>query len=477
MRAWIGVSAADVAFRLVVQLLTTVVIARALSPEEFGLAALTLTFVVMVGMLLSTPFEEALSQRKVLNTTHLQSALFASFGLTLVLAIASLALAPLLARLAEAPALATLVPLSMLFLFGQGPSAVARAVLRRRRKFVRLAILQSASMAIACGVAVAAALADWGVFALIFQRLIPFVAQPAIAALFALKAGARAMILPKGNRHSLRDLSRVSSFHLLRVGLEYAIPVVMAFLVNGFFGATVLGWLNIAMRLTEPLRMGIASVGHSIVFAQLVKHRGDMRATGAATSTVITNVASAAVPAFVGLAVCAPLLMPLVVGPGWDAAIPIAQSLCLAAAISVPFRYLYSGFLVYERPEYSVFCLGASLASAVVTMNAISMYGTGHDIGLAIVVSEFTAAGLGLFFLTYLGSVRALLPIQDLVMIWISTGVMFAGLHWGTVNFHSFSQDVASLPIMVGCGILIYICGLFFLSRRTFMMLMKLVKR
>ena len=57
LKSWIGASAGDVITRLAAQMLSTVVIARVLSAEDFGLASMILTSVAILGAFVSLPFE------------------------------------------------------------------------------------------------------------------------------------------------------------------------------------------------------------------------------------------------------------------------------------------------------------------------------------------------------------------------------------------------------------------------------------
>lgn len=383
----------------------------------------------------------------------------------------------MIAHWTSIPSLATLIPFATIFLFGQGPGAVARAMMRRQRKFVRLAAIQSGSMAFACLLAVAAALSGWGTVALIFQRMMPFIAYPVISVVTALGRGRNAVLIPRWNKTCFDELSRVSWYQLLRIGFEYMTPAAMSLLVNGLFGTAILGQLNIAMRLTEPLRSGIASIGHNIVVTQL--KQAEVRGENIANSTakIVTNMAAVFVPAFFGIAVCAPVLLPLLVGPGWDESIPIAKTLCLAAAISVPFRYLYSGFLVSGRPEYGVICAGLSFLAMMLAIPMIWWAGDASDIGLAQVLAEATVMVTGGLLLLRFGKLSDLQPLLSVVKIWAAAALMYILAGYPYFNLEFAMPKFWGLMMIAVNGAIIYTLLLYIFCRDCFNNLYILVYR
>ena len=89
------------------------------------------------------------------------------------------------------------------------------------------------------------------------------------------------------------------------------------------------------------------SVGHNLAFSVLVRLQTDARALTSRPETA-AGTGFFIIPAFVGLAVSAPVLLPLV-GPGWDES--TRQMLCLGVGIALPFRFTFRVFRPWS-PEY-----------------------------------------------------------------------------------------------------------------------------
>lgn len=424
-----GASAADAIVRLVAQMLSTVIIARLVPAEDFGLVLLVLTAIGFVGAFIGVPFEESLTQRRRLMAGHLQTALFVSLLLTGVSILLLVVLGPALEAATNVPGLATWLLVASLFLIGQGPGAVARALSRRQSRFVDLAIAQAVSVVLASIFSVLAALAGWGVFALVLQRMLPIVLYPIFAGGLAWWRCQAVMIPPRWHAARFREMLRFSWLHLTDTGVDAATPAVLTFLVNAHFGTVRLGELNIAMRIVEPLRSAIGSIGHNLVFAMLVRLQTQPQQLVEAAGRITANIAVLAVPAFLGLAASAPILLPLLVGTGWESAIPLSRLLCVAAAVSVPFRYFFSAYSALGRPEWGLAGSTIGLLAMVAVLEISVLTGLPFATGLAVIGNEAATAVFAATLAWFLAG-GITVSLSTIGRIWIAGTVMAALVSW-----------------------------------------------
>ena len=391
-RVWIGASTIDVALRLAAQLAGSVVLARILTPEEFGLATMALVVVTVMAALLGLPFEESISQRPRLRTAHLETVLAASFALTLAGVAGVAAAGPLVEAATGTPGFAAVLLVASLFLFAEGPRAIYRGTARRTRRFVDLAVCQAAAQVLASAAAIAAGIWGLGVYALVIQRMLPNLLHPVLGGLIWAWRGRRVWIAPRWHRARFREVARFSTLHLADVSVLTATPAVLAFLVNGAFGTAALGQLNVALRIVDPLRSGLLGIGHNLAFSALVGKQDRPGALASAAGSIGAGVAVIVMPAFVGLAATAPVLLPILVGPGWEAAVPLSQILCLAVAASLPLRVFHTGFLALGRPEYNLMASTLGMVALVAAFVAAHRVGLPHVAGVAFLAGEAALA-------------------------------------------------------------------------------------
>lgn len=429
-KLWIGASAADTITRLAVQLASTMVVARILTAEEFGLASLVLGVTTIMAAFIGLPFEELLAQRRKLYTSHLETSLFVSAVLTAISVGFSALAGPVIEKLAHAPGFAVALVIGSALLFAQGPGAVARAIARRHRRFVDLSICNALSTVLGSVLSVVAAFAGWGVYALILQRLLPNVFFP-ILALIALKwRGQRIWIPMRWHAVRFRELFRFSWLHLADVGVTNAGPATLSFLINAYFGQAVLGMLNIALRIVDPLRSALLSVGHNLAFSILVRLQTDARKLTTKAAEITADTGFFIIPAFVGLAVISPVLLPKLVGPGWDSSVPLSQMLCLAVAFSLPFNFYFSGYSALGRPEYGLYGSALSLLAMVVVFLGCAWAGLPQTVGIAFVTYEVAKVVVAVALALPISGRDLTRALVEILRIWVGSLAMAGILHW-----------------------------------------------
>ncbi len=169
---WIGAGLADAAGRLVILSVTTAFLARILPPGDFGATALTLSIVTAFSMAVGTPYEEALTQAKVVRRDDLGAVL----ALSMVAALGFLALCVpvgfLLDHVYERADLRLLLPTTGLLLLAQGPMTLATAVARRRKAFYIINASSILGHVIGAVIAIGLGLAGAGIWSLVALRIV-----------------------------------------------------------------------------------------------------------------------------------------------------------------------------------------------------------------------------------------------------------------------------------------------------------------
>src|SRR5690606_4168466 len=188
------------------------------------------------------------------------------------------------------------------------------------------------------------------------------------------------------SRRRLAEMQRFILPHLADRAVEAGTETGFTMAVSALFGPAGLGHLNIAMRLTEPIRSVIGVAGHYVGMSIFARLQSDPASLREALLTAVTTAAMLAFPAFAGLGLCAPALIVLMAGPGWETSIPLAQCLAAAALIAVPCGLLHTAFTAIGRPEYSLASSLIELAAATAGLLTLT--------GLGILAAGVTRAGM-----------------------------------------------------------------------------------
>jgi PST family polysaccharide transporter len=315
------------------QLVVGVVLARLLTPADFGVTALAYVVLGLAQPLGDLGLGNAIVQRAGLTERHVRTAFMFSTLMGLVVAAALVIVAPLgAAVMRDANVTSVLRALSAGFVF-RGAAVVAQALLRRHLDFRRQVLIETASYTLGYGgVAVSLALLGYGVWSLVWgslaQTLIASIAQLAVV------------------RHSIRPLLAPRELEdLLGFGLGAAVSACVNyialnadyFVIGRLMGAFNLGLYSRAyglMNLPQTYAAGVMSV---VMFPALAQVQGEPARVRSGYLLVTRLTAIIAAPAMTAMAIVAPHLVRALYGPQWIGAVVPLQIFSLAGY----FRALY----------------------------------------------------------------------------------------------------------------------------------------
>lgn len=461
VRLWVGIAAAEAAGRLALQVCVTAFLARMLVPEEFGSAALVLTIMALLAVCVETPFEEALSQRRVLRRRDLEAALAASFVAAFVGIAVAAGFGQAAAAIFEHADFALILPVASLILLAHAPLAIAIAVARRRRAFGHINLANFLGHCFGAAAAIAAAYAGWGIWALICFRIVVVV-----VCAISLSISMRLNIVPRWNRQRIAGFASFARMILAARLVENLIYLVFNFLVGHTFGLGVLGYVNMAMRIVEPVRGAVAAIGHNISFAFFMAARGDGERMIAVIREGSRQSGLLSAPIFMGIAAVSPVLIPALAGPGWDMAAPIAALLAMGGMFLMPSQIVAAALSVDGKPEYVLYASLVGFASLVSALALVALAGLGPvavgatrlmaDVAQSIAIIGLGCAATGL-------SRRALL--RDVAVPWGAACGMASVVMAMHLALPPSIPPFIVLAILVATGVLAYGGVLFVVAR------------
>ncbi len=150
---------------------STMVLARLLTPEDFGLLAMVTAITNFVRMFKDIGLSTATIQKADINHTQISTLFWINVAIGLTLAVVTVALAPAVSWFYSEPRLTLItLALAIAFIFG-GLSVQHQALLQRHMRFSTLAAIQITSTAVSVVIAIAAALYGLRYWALVLMQI------------------------------------------------------------------------------------------------------------------------------------------------------------------------------------------------------------------------------------------------------------------------------------------------------------------
>ncbi len=306
----------------------TLVLARLLTPNDFGLAGMVLVFVGLIQLFADFGFSASLIQHKVVTDKDRSTAFWMNLAVGILLTGVGIAAAPLVARFYHEPQLKPLlIALSFTFLIGALGSTQA-SLLTRDMRFRSLELAAMFGAIAGAAAAIVAAVAGAGPWALILQSVATTTTSTACL-WFALGWTPRNGV----SVASLRKLWGFGAGVFASRIFGYLGRDTDNFLVGRFLGAQSLGIYGMAYTvIAMPFDRVLAPI-QALLQPMFARLQDDLARTRNAWLQGLRMTTALIAPLTIGVLVVAPDLVPVLLGHRWLPAVPVLQVLAYVGAI------------------------------------------------------------------------------------------------------------------------------------------------
>ena len=307
-----------------IQFVISVILARLLLPEDFGLLGMVVVFTGFATLFNDLGFGAALIQKKTLEEQHLSSVFWLNLGVGFFLTLLFMALAPLIASFYKEPQIVPLTRIVSIIFFVGAFGIVQKNLFSRKMQFKVLAAIDLLAVSIAGIIAIALAFAGYGVWSLIAQ-LVSFTILSVL--LLWLRSNWHPRFIIK--RRALKELWPFSSNLLGAQLLNYGVRNVDYLLIGRYVGSAGLGiYTRAYTTMLLPINQVTAVVGR-VMFPALSRIQDDISKVKQVYLHANRMIALVTIPLMLGLLVVARPFVLTLYGPKWAAVIPVLQILCL----------------------------------------------------------------------------------------------------------------------------------------------------
>jgi teichuronic acid exporter len=442
-------STLEIASRYGVQFLLVIVLARLLSPADFGLIAMLLVFTSIGALLVDAGFATALVQRQQ-TTPDDETTVFAFAACSG--AIAGLAIwlaAPLIAGFYQEPRLVPLTHAIAWVLPLGGLAAVPDALLTKRLQFERRARAQLLASGISGLIAIMLALRGFGVWSIAWQVVAEMLVRTTGLWFFAHWKPTGRLSLA-----SFKGLFGFGGYMLLTRLLDTLYTRAQALLLGRLFDASTLGYYTLAQNAQQAPANFIGTVLSRVglpVFAELADQPARLR--GAFRMSLRMSL-FVFLPCMIGLALAAGPIVAFVYGPHWLTAAPVLSLLALASAFW-PLHVLNLAALTSQGR--SDLLLRLEIMKKVVSFTLIILVSPLGPVAVAaaVLASSLYGAVINTHYskrmLDYGLAAQLLDQRLTIYLCAISAGVGWSILHWTLPSLlHTVIAIVAATVVYIG---------------------------
>jgi lipopolysaccharide exporter len=435
-------------------LISTLILARLLSPADFGVVAMALSFIFMAELLTAFGFDIAIIQDRNATREHYDTAWTCNALMGLSITVLMLAAAWPIAHFYRKPELSWVVVALSFGPLLSGIENIGVVAFRKELDFRREFRFQVSRKFLGFIVVVPLAFLLRSYWALVAGILFSKLAGTVISYLMH-------PFRPRFSLSRVRELFVFSRWLLFNNALGFAKERISDFFIGRVQGPAALGTYNIAYELANlPTTEISAPINRALLpgFAKIETQSETVAAYGMAVGVL----SAVALPAAAMIFATAPFLVPVLLGAKWLAAIPLMEILA------------FNGALLLFQSSMCAVLLGRGFAARVTAANACFV--VLQTTLLAVLVVPFGVVGAAsaalasslLCMPVYLYQVRASLGVSPWLFAKAATRPLLAALlaaaavRWALPTHDPGMGLLTTLPWLAGgmsLGLLVYLAS------------------
>jgi O-antigen/teichoic acid export membrane protein len=352
-------------------LISTAVLARLLLPADFGLVAMALSVAALVELVTLLGFDLALIRQNNATRAHFDTAWTLGLIFKTIAATSIIFGAPYVAEFYSEPRLTEVMYVYAAIAFISGLENIGVVAFRKELEFSLEFRFQLTKKLLAVGATVALALYFRSYWALVLGSLLSQVIGVGLS--YALHS-----YRPRLCLRAWREMLGFSSWLVFNNFAAYVRGRGADFVIGRFLGPVPLGGYRVASEIALlPTTELYAPVMRAVFpgFSKLVEDKAALRRAYVAAQGAVTAVT---LPAAIGVIILAEELVRLLLGPGWEIAIPLIQILGLSGAAKLFHGNRHSLFMAIGRPYW----VGIMETIEVAIMYPLMIYWLSHGHGV-----------------------------------------------------------------------------------------------
>jgi O-antigen/teichoic acid export membrane protein len=360
--AWIG--GASVA-RLALRVVSVAILARLLTPHEYGVVAGALIAMDFAAMIYGMGLAPTLVQRKEVRPEHIATAFFSALFMAVVAAVGLWYAAPLVAELVQIPELTQILKvLAWLTPFGAF-SVLCEALLARNMQVKKVAIRPLFSFTISTFlVGVPMAWYGFGYWSLVAMQAVDLVVSAAVLGFAARKL----LIWPRFSRRAFTELWRLSLGFTINQPFSYLAYNADRFIIGRVLGTATLGLYTRASFFASTAATLFANIARLSVFPAMAKVQQDKERLRNGLLKSFSVLAFLTLPVSAFCVIFAKELVDLLLGDKWHMAVAPFAVLSAALYFTLAWRNCAALFQALGHPYWITaihICRAAALIAGI----------------------------------------------------------------------------------------------------------------
>ena len=309
-----------------VTLLVSVILARILSPEDYGIIAIVNIFIAFANVFVAYGFGNSLIQKKDVNALDYSTVLFFNIGLTFFLYLTLFFLAPLISAFYGKgyEILTPVLRVLGLRLILSGINSVQQAYVAQKMIFKKFFVATLSGTIISAIVGIIMALTGFGIWALVAQSLLSPIINTVVLTISLKKKVIFAFSISR-----LKSLWSFGSYMLLSGILMTFFEELRALLIGKVYTSKDLAYYDKGKQFPNIIVSNTTTSLSSVLFPKMSKEQDEISVLKETMRKTIRFSSFIMSPLLLGLFAVSESFVCLLLTPKWLPCVPLLQSFCI----------------------------------------------------------------------------------------------------------------------------------------------------
>lgn len=451
-----------------VQFVFSIILARLLSPSDYGIIAMVTIFFAVAQSFVDSGFSNALVRKTDRVEEDLSTCFYFNIGVGIIAYIVLFLIAPLVANFYNQPILSPIIRITGLGVILNSLCVVQQALFTIKIDFKSQAKITLSATVISGIVGILLAYQGYGIWALVWQGVASSIVRMGLLWLMS-KWRPRTGFSKSSFNYLFGYGSKLLASGLLDTIYNNIYPIV----IGKFYNPAQLGNYSRALGWAQLPSANITSILQRVTFPVLSAIQDDSLRLQNSYRRLLKLSAFIVFPLMMGLASMSSPLIRVILTAKWDGCVLYLQILCFALmlypihAINLNLLQVKGRSDIFLRLEIIKKIIGVVILIITIPLGITAMC-------LGMVFSSIICLIVNTYYTSRFIDVGLLTQLKDLRIILINSLVMGGGIYILT----SFI-DIEGLKLVMGIviGFLLYFIGSFYFSKAELQEVISLIKK
>ena len=451
-----------------VQFVFSIILARLLSPSDYGIIAMVTIFFAVAQSFVDSGFSNALVRKTDRVEEDLSTCFYFNIGVGIIAYIVLFLIAPLVANFYNQPILSPIIRITGLEVMLNSLCVVQQALFTIKIDFKSQAKITLSATVISGIVGILLAYQGYGMWALVWQGVASSIVRMGLLWLMS-KWRPRTGFSKSSFNYLFGYGSKLLASGLLDTIYNNIYPIV----IGKFYNPAQLGNYSRALGWAQLPSANITSILQRVTFPVLSAIQDDTLRLQNSYRRLLKLSAFIVFPLMMGLAAIASPLIRVILTAKWDGCVLYLQILCFALmlypihAINLNLLQVKGRSDLFLRLEIIKKIIGVVILIITIPLGITAMC-------LGMVFSSIICLIVNTYYTSRFIDVGLLTQLKDLRIILINSLVMGGGIYI-LISF----IDIEGLKLVMGIviGFLLYFIGSFYFSKAELQEVISLIKK